>query len=73
MILIDGAVRDVPPAIAAQLRPGTGRLVTVQRVDTHVGQAVLAEATAGGLRVQPAFDCATPLIPSLRPAPRFVF
>lgn len=73
VILIDGAVRDIPPAIAAQLRPGTGRLVTVRRIETHVGQAVLAEATAGGLRVQPAFDCATQLIPALLPAPRFVF
>ncbi len=73
LILIDGAVRDIPPAIAAQLRPGTGRLVTVRRTESHVGQAVLAEASVAGLRAQPAFDCATPLIPALLPAPVFVF
>ena len=36
-------------------------------------QAVLAEATAAGLRTQPMFDCATPPIPSLLPSPGFVF
>ena len=73
IILIDGAVRDIPPLIAGQLRAGTGRLVTVSRTETHGGQAVLAEMTAVGLRTQPAFDCAIPLIPALLPAPRFVF
>jgi hypothetical protein len=34
---------------------------------------VLAEATVAGLRTQPMFDCATPAIPSLLPAPGFVF
>ena len=73
LIVIDGAVRDIPPAIAAQLRPGTGRLVTVLRAERHGGRAVLAEAGPAGLRAQAAFDCATPLIPSLVPAPGFVF
>ena len=73
VILIEGAVRDIPPAIAAQLRPGTGRLVTVLRSESDFGQAVLAEPTPAGLRAQPMFDCATPLIPVLLPAPSFVF
>jgi protein-L-isoaspartate(D-aspartate) O-methyltransferase len=73
LILIEGAVRDIPAAIAAQLRPGTGRLVTVIRIASHIGQAVLAEPSTTGLRAQPAFDCAAPLIPSLLPAPGFVF
>ena len=73
LILIDGAVREIPPAIAAQLRPGTGRLVTVIRNASHIGQVVLAEPSTTGLRAQPAFDCATPLIPGLLPAPGFVF
>jgi protein-L-isoaspartate(D-aspartate) O-methyltransferase len=73
LILIEGAVREIPPAIAMQLRPVTGRLVTVRRTETHIAQAVLAEAGAAGLRAQPAFDCATPLLTALLPAPRFVF
>ena len=78
LILIEGAVHDIPPAIAAQLRPGTGRLVTVIRNASHIGpshmgQVVLAEPSTTGLRAQPAFDCATPLIPGLLPAPGFVF
>jgi protein-L-isoaspartate(D-aspartate) O-methyltransferase len=73
LILIEGAVRDIPPAIAAQLRPGTGRLVTVIRAASHIGQAVLAEPSTTGLRAQPAFDCAAPLIPSLLPVSGFVF
>ena len=37
------------------------------------GMAVLAEPTEAGLRAQPMFDCSTPPIASLLPAPGFVF
>ncbi len=73
VILIEGAVRKVPPAIADQLHKETGRLVTVCSNPETRGQAVLAEATVAGLRTQPMFDCATPLIPSLAPPAGFVF
>ncbi len=73
VILIEGAVREIPPAIAQQLRAEGGRLVTVLRSADHVSAAVLAEATPGGLRAQPMFDCATPDIPALQPAPVFEF
>jgi protein-L-isoaspartate(D-aspartate) O-methyltransferase len=73
VILIEGAVREVPAAIGEQLRKETGRLVTVCASDGARGQAVLAEATWAGLRMQPKFDCATPAIPALTPAPGFVF
>lgn len=74
VILIEGAVRDIPPAIASQLHKETGRLVTIiAGSDIHGGHAVLAEVTAAGLRPQPMFDCATPPIPSLLPSPGFVF
>lgn len=73
VILIEGAVREVPPAIARQLNQDGGRLVAVIRGDSRVGQVVLAEPTPVGLRAQPMFDCATPAIPSLQPAPSFVF
>ena len=73
VILIEGAVRDVPPLIGAQLHQQTGRLVTVCAETAGLGQAVLAETTAAGLRTQPMFDCGTPLIPSLMRATGFVF
>jgi hypothetical protein len=55
------------------LREVVGRLVTVRTLTGNVGQAILAERTEAGLRARPAFDCATPLIPGLLPAPSFVF
>ena len=73
VILIDGAVRDIPPAIGEQLRRQSGRLVTVCSGAAGIGQAVLAEATPAGLRTQPMFDCSTPPIPSLLPSLGFVF
>ena len=72
VILIEGAVPAIPPAVGEQLRREAGRLVTVLTGD-RVGQAVLAEATPAGLRTQSMFDCATPAIPSLVPTPGFVF
>ena len=73
VILIEGAAPAVPRAVGQQLRAPGGRLATVLRTNARTGQAVLAEATQAGLRAQPMFDCATPLIPSLAPAPAFVF
>jgi protein-L-isoaspartate(D-aspartate) O-methyltransferase len=73
IILLEGAVPEIPPAIAAQLRPDGGRLVTVRVEPGGVRRAVLAEPTAAGLHAQPMFDCATPPIPGLLPEPGFVF
>lgn len=73
LVLIEGAVREIPSAIAAQLHGETGRLVTVHQLAGRVGQAVLAERTDAGLRMQPAFDCATPVLTALLPEPGFVF
>lgn len=73
LVLLEGAVATIPAALASQLRQDTGRLVTVLTGPGRVGKAVIAEMTPAGLRAQPAFDCATPLIPSLRPTPTFVF
>ncbi|HME24736.1 MAG TPA: methyltransferase domain-containing protein [Acetobacteraceae bacterium] len=73
VILIEGAVHDIPPAVAEQLHRQTGRLVAVLTGSAGICQAVLAEATAVGLRPQPMFDCATAPIPSLLPLPGFVF
>jgi protein-L-isoaspartate(D-aspartate) O-methyltransferase len=78
VIIIEGAVSDIPPAIARQLRAETGRLVTVLRSAApggpgRVGQAVLAEVSPAGLRAQPMFDSATPLLPAFVAAPVFEF
>src|SRR4051812_23144263 len=73
IILIEGAVPEIPAAIAAQLRDQGGRLVTVICGPGRTGQAVLAEATPVGPRAQPVFDCATPVLPALLPAPAFEF
>ena len=74
VILIEGAVRDIPPEVSEQLHRETGRLVAI-RTGSGAGicQAVLAEVTAAGLRPQPMFDCATAPIPSLLRSPGFVF
>lgn len=70
LVLIEGAAPAVPPAVAAQVG---GRLVGVIMPPHGSGRAVLAEPVPGGLSMQPAFDCATALLPSLLPAPSFVF
>jgi protein-L-isoaspartate(D-aspartate) O-methyltransferase len=73
VILIEGSVRAIPPALAQQLRNHSGRLVAVVCTDGRTSQAVLAEATDAGLRAQPMFDCAIPPLPSLQPRPAFAF
>jgi protein-L-isoaspartate(D-aspartate) O-methyltransferase len=73
LILIEGAVPEVPPALAAQTRQGSGRVLAALHAPGRVTQAVIAEATAYGLSFSPLFDCATPPLPSLRKAPVFSF
>jgi protein-L-isoaspartate O-methyltransferase len=74
VILIEGAVARIPSAIGQQLHREKGRLVSVLTGSgTGLCQAVLAETTPAGLRAQPMFDCATAPLPSLLPAPGFVF
>ena len=73
VIMVEGAVREIPPAIEGQVRTESGRLVTVLRRPGVTGRAVLAEPSSIGLRAQPEFDCATPLLPPLEPTPAFTF
>ncbi|WP_428375303.1 protein-L-isoaspartate O-methyltransferase family protein [Lichenicoccus sp.] len=72
LILIDGAVRTLPDALAGQLAIG-GRLATVLWPQGKVGSGVLAEHSTLGLRARQQFDASTPLIPELLAAPRFSF
>jgi protein-L-isoaspartate(D-aspartate) O-methyltransferase len=73
IIMIEGAVDRIPASLAGQLRVEGGRLVGVICGAGRTNQVVLAEATPAGLRAQPVFDCATPPLPMLRPAPAFQF
>ena len=73
LILIEGAVPQIPPGLAAQTRQETGRILTVICGEGRITQAIIAEATAVGLGVSLLFDCATPPLPSLRTAPAFAF
>lgn len=73
MILIEGAVPAVPPALVKQMHPETGRLLTAICGEGRTTTAILAEVTAGHLGVSTIFDAGTPPIPSLRQAPSFEF
>ncbi len=82
VILIEGAVSEIPAQIGATLNHQGGRLVTVlaQRGTPGggLGKGVLAEPINPGspritLRAQPQFDCATPLLPAFEAAPAFQF
>ncbi|WP_323990980.1 MULTISPECIES: protein-L-isoaspartate O-methyltransferase [Nguyenibacter] len=72
LILIDGAVREIPPALAGQLAEG-GRIVCVLSPADGVATACVAERTPQGLAVRPVFDVALPMLPELEPAPAFAF
>ena len=75
IIMVEGAVTEIPPALAGQLAAG-GRLVTVLSTGGG-GRAVLAEPagtpSSPRLKLREVFDCNTPMLPSLRPAAAFVF
>jgi protein-L-isoaspartate(D-aspartate) O-methyltransferase len=73
IIVIEGAVPEIPATIGQQLRAETGRLLTVLRRPGGPGQAVLAECIDSAVRARPIFDCATPLLPMFQPAPAFQF
>jgi len=72
VIVIGGAVGSVPDALARQLADG-GRLVTVLKTSSTMGQGVLMTHVAGALSQRAVFDAGTPFLPGFAPAPGFVF
>lgn len=72
VVMIEGAVTAIPPVFNDQVRVDGGRLVTVI-ARGPAGYGVLAEHGGGGLRAQPEFDCATPLLAPLDAKPAFTF
>jgi protein-L-isoaspartate(D-aspartate) O-methyltransferase len=71
VILFDGTVDRVPPAILDQLAEG-GRLVAVVKTP-GIGRAMLMTRQAGIVASRIAFDAAVPGLPGFEPAPAFVF
>jgi protein-L-isoaspartate(D-aspartate) O-methyltransferase len=73
VILIEGAVRQVPQTILDQLAPG-GRLTTVVAGPegvSGVAQLFMKEGKTASAR--PLFDAGTPLLPGFAPPQRFAF
>jgi protein-L-isoaspartate(D-aspartate) O-methyltransferase len=72
VILINGAVGQVPANITDQLADG-GRLVTVVKDSQAMGRAVLMQRTGESVSSRVLFDAAVPLLPEFRVEPGFVF
>jgi len=73
VILIEGAVPEIPPALIGQLHHEIGRVLAVLCGERRTSQAIIGEVTAAGLGICPIFDCGTPPIPSLARAAVFEF
>jgi protein-L-isoaspartate(D-aspartate) O-methyltransferase len=74
VILIEGAVQHIPPAIVAQLAEG-GRLGTVIAGSSPgvLGVAHLMIKEGGVASGRPIFDAGTPALPGFATPPRFTF
>lgn len=72
VIVIDGAVHEVPEALGRQLADG-GRLVTVVKDSVGMGRAMLYQRTGEVVAGRVLFDAAVPVLPGFQGAPGFVF
>lgn len=73
IILIEGAVQQIPQAILDQLAEG-GRLATVLAgTPGALGVAQLVVKEGGATSGRPLFDAGTPVLPGFAPPPRFTF
>jgi len=72
VILLNGAVAEVPYAIREQLADG-GRLVAVIRDSAGIGRATLMQRTGDVVSGRVLFDAAVPQLPGFERAPAFVF
>lgn len=73
VILINGAIEEIPEALFDQLADG-GRLVTVEGgANNRPGLAVLYEKHEGRLAHRILFDAGTPMLPGFRKTAGFVF
>lgn len=74
VILVEGAVAQLPAALLGQLAEG-GRLVAVRASARPglLGRAVRTVKLHGTVTEVPLFDAGTPALAEFRPAPAFVF
>lgn len=72
VIVLNGAVSEVPAAISDQLADG-GRLVTVIKNEAGMGRAILMQCSAGVVSQRVIFDASVPLLPGFEAKPKFVF
>jgi protein-L-isoaspartate(D-aspartate) O-methyltransferase len=79
IILIDGAVPEVPLTVANQLNRQTGRLLTIVAPSAsaggihRTGLAVQAEPTPAGVSQRALFDFLCPILPGFAASPAFQF
>lgn len=71
IIIIDGAVAEIPATLESQLSDG-GRLVTIVRRG-GIGRASVVTRAGDAFSRRESFDAMTPLLPEFMPAPKFVF
>lgn len=71
VILIEGAVDDVPDTLIGQLAQG-GRLVTIE-TGAGIGRAIVLTKSAAAVSKRVAFDAAGALLPGFERAKGFVF
>ena len=72
VILFDGAIDQIPPAVATQLGEG-GRLVAVVRDGEGIGRGTLMRNMNGLRGIREVFDASIPFLPGFQPRPAFEF
>ncbi len=72
VILLGGAVAEIPAAIADQLAED-GRLVTVVSAGPGLGRATLMRRDGGVISSRVLYDASLPVLPGFEAAPGFVF
>jgi len=73
--MIEGAVTEIPPALAAQLSK-PGRVVAIlakKQTPVGLGAIVLAEPSQNGFATRPVYDCTARVLPAFLPVPAFEF
>jgi protein-L-isoaspartate(D-aspartate) O-methyltransferase len=73
VILVNGAVAEVPKTLTDQLSPQGGRLVTVVRSGHGPGKGTVYERWDKAVGRRTLFDANTPVLPGFRKQPGFVF
>jgi protein-L-isoaspartate(D-aspartate) O-methyltransferase len=73
VVLVEGAVREVPQAILDQMADGGRLAVTLSGMPGALGVAQLFVKEGGVTSGRPLFDAGTPLLPGFASPPRFTF